>query len=94
MKEHEVEREEFKVLRDKTNSHIKEASSQTSSDPDIPYKITDPLPPIFSMQLCHKSCPIHFLSRSIPNLNSILRCPPDDKILNAAEEYLSEQYDR
>ena len=94
LKEHEVEREELKALRDKSNIQIKEACSQTNSYPDIPYKITDPLPPIFSMQLCHKSRPIHFLSRSIPNLNSILWCPPDDKILDAAEEYLSEQYDR
>jgi hypothetical protein len=46
------------------------------------------------MQLCHRSRPIHFLSRSIPNLNSILWCPPDDEALDAAEEYLSEQYDR
>ena len=93
-KAHEVEREELKVLRCKTNIQKKEALSPTESHPDIPYKITDPLPPIFSMQLCHKSRPIHFLSRSIPNLNSILWCPPDDEILDAAEEYLSEQYDR
>ena len=46
------------------------------------------------MQLCHRSRPIHFLSRSLPRLDSILWCPPDDEILDAAEEYLSEQYDR
>ena len=89
-----VERAELKVLKDELNIEVKEASNQTDNHPDIPYRITDPLPPIFSMQLCHKSRPIHFLSRSIPNLNSILWCPPDDEFLDAAEEYLSEQYDQ
>ena len=56
--------------------------------------MTDPLPPIFSLELRHKSRPIHFLSRSIPNLNSVLSCPPDDDFTYADEEYLVEQYDR
>ena len=30
----------------------------------------------------------------MPNLNSILWCPPDDEYLDAAEEFLAEQYDR
>ena len=69
-------------------------SSQTNSHFDIPYLVTDPLPPIFSMELRYKTKPIHFLSKSIPNLDSILWCPPDDEYLDEAEEYLSEQYDR
>ena len=85
-----VERAELKVLKDERNIEVKEASNQTKNHPDIPYLITDPLPPIFSMQLCHRSCPIHFLSRSMPRLDSILWCPPDDEILDAAEEYPSE----
>ena len=92
MKEHEIEREELKALRDKSNIQIKKACSQTNSHPDIPYKITDPLPPIFSMQLCHKSRPIHFLSRYIPNLNSILWCPPDDEVLDLADRGIEEFY--
>ena len=82
-----VERAELKVLKDERNIEVKEASNQTDNHPDIPCLITDPMPPIFSMPLCHRSRPIHFLSRSLPRLDSIMWCPPD-------EEYLSEQYDR
>jgi hypothetical protein len=89
-----VERVELKVLKDERNIEVKEASNQTKNHPDIPYLITNPRPPLFSMQLCHRSRPIHFLSRSLPRLDSILWCPPDDEFLNAAEEYLSEQCDR
>ena len=46
------------------------------------------------MQLVHRSRPIHILSRSMPNLNSILWCPPDDRVFDAAKEFLNEQYDR
>ena len=68
--------------------------SQTNTHLDISYLVTDPLPPIFSMELRHKSRPINFLPRSMPNLNSILWCPPDDNFTDAAEEYLADQYDR
>ena len=30
----------------------------------------------------------------MPNLNSIIWCPPDDEYLDAAEEFLAEQYDQ
>ena len=46
------------------------------------------------MELCRKSRPINLLSISIPNLNSILWCPPDNDFTDAAEEYLADQYDR
>ena len=52
------------------NIEVKEASNQTKNHPDIP--ITDPLPPIFSIQLCHRSRTNHFLTRSSPKLDSIL----------------------
>lgn len=90
----ENERAELKLFREKLLIERKEVPSQTNSHPDIPYLVTDPLPPIFSSQLCYKSRPIHSLSRSIPNLNSILWCPPDDDYIDAAEEYLAEQYNR
>ena len=82
--------ENEKLIRDKLMIERKETDSQTDYHPEIPYLVTDPLPPIFSSQLCFKSRPIHFLSRSLPNLSSILWCPSD----NEAEEFLSEQYDR
>ena len=66
----------------------KEVPTQTDSHPDIPYLI-------FSSQLLHyKSRPINFLSRYIPNLNSILWCPPEVEYCDAANEYLADQYDR
>ena len=67
-------------------------SSQTCIHPDIPYQITGPLLPIFTMQLCHKTPRIKYLSRSLARLNSILWCPADDEIGDAADEYLAEQY--
>ena len=71
-------RAELKAFKDKSRVEKQDISSQTDTNEDIPYKVTDPLPPIFSMQLRHKSRPIKFLSRSIPNFNSILWCPPDE----------------
>ena len=43
-------------------------SSQTEHHPEIPYKVTTALPPIFSSQLCYSTPPIPFLSRSLPGL--------------------------
>ena len=88
------EKAELKLFREQSMIEKKEAPSQTDSLPDIPYHITEPLPPIFSSQLRYKSRPINFLSRSIPNLNSILWCPPEDEYCDAANEYLADQYDR
>ena len=90
----EIERAEVKTLKDKIDIEKQSVSSQTNSHFDIPYLVTDPLPPIFSMELRYKTKPIHFLSKSIPNLDSILWCPPDDEYLDEAEEYLCQQYDR
>ena len=84
-----IERAALKTFRDKSRIEKQDISSQTNTNEDIPYKVTDPLPPIFSMELRHKSKPIKFLSRSIPNFNSILWCPPDE-----AKEFLADQYDR
>ena len=80
-----------KLFRDNLMDEREEAASQTDSHPEIPYLVTGPLPPIFSSQLCFKSCPIHFLSRSLPNLNSFIWCPPADEYIDAAEEFLAEQ---
>ena len=89
-----IERAALKTFRDKSRIEKQDISSQTNTNEDIPYKVTDPLPPIFSMELRHKSKPIKFLSRSIPNFNSILWCPPDDDFSEAANEFLADQYDR
>ena len=67
---------------------------QTDHTPDLPYKITSPLPPIFSSQLCHATPPIHFLSRSLPRLDKICWVKPDDSYVDEAEEFLNYQYDQ
>ena len=67
-------------------------SSQTHQHPEIPYKITSPLPPIFSSQLCFSTPPIHFLSRSLPQLDKIKWCQPEEYMVDDADEYLNNQY--
>ena len=94
LKKTETDKAELKIFREKLVIERKESTSQTDSHPEVPYLVTDPLPPIFSSQLCYRSRPIHFLSRSLPKLNRILWCPPDDDYIDEAEEFLAEQYDR
>ena len=68
----ENEKAELEFFRVQSKIEKKEVPSQTDTNPDIPYLVTDPLPPIFSLQPCYKLRQINFLSGSIPNLNSIL----------------------
>ena len=68
---------------------------QTNAHPDLPPKITEPLPPIFSSQFCYKTPMIKILSRSLPKLNQICWSQQDeDPYLDGAEEYLSWQHDQ
>ena len=53
-------------------------SSQTEHHPEIPYKVTSALPPLFSSQLCYSTPPFHFLSCSLPLLDKIKWCQPED----------------
>ena len=53
----EKERAELKLLREKFYTENKEVYSQTNSNPDVLYLVTDPLPPIFSSQLCYTFSP-------------------------------------
>ena len=76
----------------KLKTNIK--SSQTDQHPEIPYKITSPLPPIFSSQLCFSTPPIHFLSRSLPQLDKFKWCQPEEYMVDDADEYLNDQYDQ
>ena len=79
----------LKLLSDKK---VSENASQTDQHPEIPYKVTDQLPPIFSSQLCHHSRRI-YLSNSLPNLDSICWSKPSKDFIDEAEEALAEQYD-
>ena len=91
----EIEKMEFerKIYLKKTKLVTK--ICQTDQHPDLPYKITSPLPPIFGSQLLHHTPPIKFLSRSLPSLNKICWSQPnEDPYLDEAEEYLNWQYDQ
>ena len=88
MKEY-LERSQLSIAKETSG----ETSSQTDNHPDLPYQITAPLPPIFNLQLCRRTPRIH-LSKSLLALNTISWCPPDDVVLDAAEEALNDQYDR
>ena len=67
---------------------------QTDENPDVPYYITIPLPPIFSLQLCHATPPIKFLSRSLPRLDRIKWCQPEDYMVDEVDEFLNYQHDQ
>ena len=73
---------------------FKAVSVQTASSIDIPYCVQDPLPPIFSSQLCWKTKPIH-LTNSVPNLTQLLWVSKteDEMILEEAEQALGDLYD-
>ena len=82
----------FKDLYNKRKSSI---SCQTNQSPDLPYLVTEPLPPIFGSQLVQKS-KIQHMTRSMPDLATVnwIEVTEEDSILEAAEEALNEQYDR
>ena len=64
-----------------------------SKHQEIPYQVTDQLPPIFSSQLCYHSRRI-YLTDSLPNLDSICWSKPSQDFIDEAEEALAEQHDK
>ena len=80
----------MKDLEAKNNESV---SCQTAPNLEIPYKVTAPLPPIFSSQLFHFSHSI-FLSNSLPNLNSICCSKPCEDFSDEAEKAIAKQHDR
>ena len=69
-------------------------SCHTDNHPDIPFPI--PLPPIFSSNLCFLTPQIKSMSRSLPNLNSILwfKTSIEEIVRDEAEELLANMYDK
>ena len=57
-------------------------SSQTHSSIDVPYLVTDELPPIFGSTLCVRSKPV-LLSNSLPDLSTRVMETEDDLLLEA-----------
>ena len=70
-------------------------SCQTSSSVNLPYLITEPLPPIFSSRLCVQTKPI-FMANSMPDLSTLVFIEDSEemRIRDAAEDALNYQYDR
>ena len=68
------------------------SSCQTDEHPGTPYAITEQLPPIFSSKLCFPSSRIKFLTRSLPNLDTVqwVHTTEDKKIRDKAEDALAE----
>ena len=86
-------RKKLDIIQNNFNEKVSN-SCQTNTTLDVPYLVTEPLPPIFGSQLLQKS-KIQQLSRSLPNLSTLVwaKVTEDDLILEAAEEALNKQYD-
>ena len=74
--------------------HRSAASVQTTSTVDVPYHVTEPLPPIFGSHLCKKSKLI-FMSESLPDLTKIawISITEEDKLQQCADDALDKSYD-
>ena len=96
-KEAEIEVAKLKIERKvklKRDS-VKNQVCQTDHHPDLPLKISEPLPPIFSSQFCFKTPMIRILSRSLPRLDQICWTQEDeDPYLDGAEEFLNWQHEQ
>ena len=86
-------KKKLELLENNFNEKVSN-SCQTNSSPDVPYLVTDPLPPIFGSQLLQKS-KVQHISKSLPNLSTLVwvTVTEDDLLLEAAEEALNKQYD-
>ena len=84
----------FKVTA--TSARTSSKSSQTCQNDEIPYSVTEALPPIFASQLCYLTKPIRHLSSSLPNLSTMnwVKFTEEDRIRDEAEEALCDQFDR
>ena len=61
---------------------------------DIPYRVTDTLPPIFNSKLCQLTKPI-WLSKSVPNLTQLVwvSMSEEETLCEQAEQALGVLYD-
>ena len=86
---------ERKVMKLETVVVKKTVSMQTCCTIDTPYNVEDPLPPIFSSQLCYPTKPI-FLSRSSPDVSKLIwvSTSEEEKIRDLADAALDEMYDQ
>ena len=87
---------ETKATNTNVSSDFMSISCQTDPHPDLPYKITCPLPPIFSSQIYHHTPRIRFWSRSLPKLDSVSLWNKTDADLIEEEiaDYEADLHDR
>ena len=83
------------ILENKLSKPKHPVSCQTNHNLDIPYLVTDALPPIFGSELCHKTKAINFMSLSLPNLSTVswVNLTEEDILEDAAEQAMNDQYD-
>ena len=90
-----AERKLSNIMNDLSKPKLS-VSCQTIQSLDVPYLVTDILPPIFGSQLCRRSKTINFISRSLPNLSTLtwVKFTDEDILEDEAEQALNDQYDR
>ena len=95
MLERTVNKLELKVNKLNSRGVKHSVSVQTVTTTDIPYAITEPLPPIFGSDLCYRTKPV-FLSKCLPNLSQVLWVShtEEDDLGDRADEALDYLYDR
>ena len=83
-------------LKELESSSQESTACQTDQTPDVPFLISEPLPPIFGSQLCKISKTIHHLSSSLPDLSTLtwVKFTEEEIIADEAEQALNAQHDR
>ena len=85
-----------KHLKDLKSIRKESVTCQSNHTSDVPYLISEELPPIFGSQLCQKRRAVNFLSGSLPDLSifSWVKITDEDILREEAEQALNAQYDR
>ena len=83
-------------LKELESSSQESTACQTDQTPDVPFLISEPLPPIFGSQLCKISKTLHHLSSSLPDLSTLtwVKFTEEEIIADKAEQALNAQHDR
>ena len=83
-------------LKELESSSQESTACQTDQTSDVPFLISEPLPPIFGSQLCKINKTIHHLSSSLPDLSTLtwVKFTEEEIIADEAEQALNAQHDR
>ena len=94
--EKEAKTFEQKVMKlESTKKKTQFVSTQTYPTIDVPYSVTDSLPPIFASKMCFKTKPV-FLAKSLPDLSQVswVSRTEENMLREKADEALDFLYDR